>query len=407
MADTGSEMSCLTFSPSSACASGIDSRRCHKACDCARLSATTASAMTPASSAAPSIDSRRSRACTSPSVSLCSSSTVHGAAGSGCGRAGKWRATRSSAKRPMTSKPVRPAPSRPRASFSSATHCARSSQAASAVVVAAGSRRQLERCRGDDAERAFAADHQVAQVVAGVVLAQAAQAVPHLAGSGDDLQPQAQLARIAPAQDLRAAGIGGQVAADGATAFRRHAQRQQQPAILRRCLQRLQHAAGFGGEREIGLVEGADAVHALQAQQHLRAAGVGHAAADQAGVAALRHDRHAGFGTGAHHGGHLGRAARPHDGQRAAVPAATPIQFPGRQVARGEHVGGSDGAAQRFQQVSGRHLPDLRRWTAPRCAAANVCTARWRRTAAGTTRSRPRPGFATSPAPWWRAPRLP
>ena len=39
----------------------------------------------------------------------------------------------------MTSKPVRPAPSRARASFSSATHCARSSQAASAVVVAAGS----------------------------------------------------------------------------------------------------------------------------------------------------------------------------------------------------------------------------------------------------------------------------
>ena len=42
-------------------------------------------------------------------------------------------------------------------------------------------RMQLEHGGGDDAERAFRADEQIAQVVAGVVLAQSAQAVPQFA----------------------------------------------------------------------------------------------------------------------------------------------------------------------------------------------------------------------------------
>ena len=63
--------------------------------------------------------------------------------------------------------------------------------AASAVNSRLGLRKQLEYRRGDDAERAFGADEQVAQVVAGVVLAQAAQAVPDLALRRDDFQAQA------------------------------------------------------------------------------------------------------------------------------------------------------------------------------------------------------------------------
>ena len=87
-------------------------------------------------------------------------------------------------------------------------------------------REQLERGGGDDAQRAFAADEQIAQVVAGVVLAQATQALPDLALGRHHLQAQAQLAGIAVAQHRRAAGIGGQVAADGATALGRQAERE-------------------------------------------------------------------------------------------------------------------------------------------------------------------------------------
>ena len=67
------------------------------------------------------------------------------------------------------------------ASCSSATQRRATRRRASAVIVRRRPRIQLQRRRGDDAERAFAADEQVAQVVAGVVLAQAAQAVPDLA----------------------------------------------------------------------------------------------------------------------------------------------------------------------------------------------------------------------------------
>ena len=83
---------------------------------------------------------------------------------------------------------------------------------------------QLHGRGGDDAQRAFAADHQVAQVITRVVFAQATQAVPDLALGGHDFEAQTQLAGVAIAHDLRAARVGAQVAADGAAAFGAQAQ---------------------------------------------------------------------------------------------------------------------------------------------------------------------------------------
>ena len=141
------------------CASGIDSRRCHSARDCATLSATTASAMRPCSSAACSSASKRARACASPSLSDSSSSTVHGAAGSGRGSCGKClrhqverervhHLEAGERRRRAARAPAAAAPRRRRAS----------SQAASAVMLRRRLRVQLQRRRGDDAQRAFAAD---------------------------------------------------------------------------------------------------------------------------------------------------------------------------------------------------------------------------------------------------------
>ncbi len=73
--------------------------------------------------------------------------------------------------------------------------------------------------RRDDAERAFPADEKLLHVVAGVVLAQAAQAVPDAAVGQYDLEPEDERARVAVAQDLHAARVRRDVAADLAGAF--------------------------------------------------------------------------------------------------------------------------------------------------------------------------------------------
>jgi hypothetical protein len=86
--------------------------------------------------------------------------------------------------------------------------------ASQAVAVARGSGKELQHGRGDDAQRSLGADEQVLQVVAGVVLAQAAQAIPDLAARQHHFEAQRQFARVAVAQHLHAAGVGGQIAAD-------------------------------------------------------------------------------------------------------------------------------------------------------------------------------------------------
>ena len=88
-------------------------------------------------------------------------------------------------------------------------------------------REELQGRGGNDPERAFAADKELLQIVAGVVLAQPAQTVPDPPVGQHDLEPQRQLAGIAVAQHRDAAGIGRQIAADLAAALGSEAQREQ------------------------------------------------------------------------------------------------------------------------------------------------------------------------------------
>src|SRR5581483_10255185 len=74
--------------------------------------------------------------------------------------------------------------------------------------------KQLEHGGRDDAERAFRADKQLAQRIAGVVLAQRAQAIPDAPIRQHDFKSEREVTRIAVAQDIDAPGIGGEVAAD-------------------------------------------------------------------------------------------------------------------------------------------------------------------------------------------------
>ena len=182
-----------------------------------------------------------------------------------------------------------------------------------------GLRIQPQRGRRDDAQRAFAADEQVAQVVTGVVLAQALQAFPDLPVGQYHFQPQAQLARIAVAHHLRAARVGRQVAADGATALGTQAQRKQHPRVLYCLLQRLEHTTCFHRNRHVGEVDGAYGQHAEQAQDDLLATSTGYRAFHQARIATLRHDRDAGLGACTHHLGHFCGRAGSYYAQRFAL----------------------------------------------------------------------------------------
>ena len=125
-------------------------------------------------------------------------------------------------------------------------------------------RKQFEYRCGNDAQRALGANVDVAQVVARVVLAQGAQAIPEVALRGDDFQPQAQLARIAVAQHLHATGIAGQVAADGAGALGRQTQRKKTPNLFGGLLHLQQGNAGLDHDGVVERIDGANPVQARQ-----------------------------------------------------------------------------------------------------------------------------------------------
>ena len=166
-------------------------------------------------------------------------------------------------------------------------------------------RMQMQGCAGDDAERALGAHEQVAQHVAGVVLAQGCEIVEHPAVGEHDLKPRHQVAHRPVAHHAGAAGIGGNQAADLRAALTAEMQPELPPLLARRSVQVGEHHAGVDGCDVGGAVDGADAVHPAQRQNDagaVRPIALGHGAEAQAGVAADREDRLAMGGAKPHHG---------------------------------------------------------------------------------------------------------
>lgn len=77
-------------------------------------------------------------------------------------------------------------------------------------------RPQLEDGLRDDAQRSLGAHEKVLEVVARVVLLERTQSVPDVPVGQHDFEPQDEIAGIAIAEHLHAAGVGRQVAADHA-----------------------------------------------------------------------------------------------------------------------------------------------------------------------------------------------
>ncbi len=156
-------------------------------------------------------------------------------------------------------------------------------------------REKLQHRAGDDAERAFGADEEVAQVVAGIVLLQPAQPVPDLARRQHDFEAEAELAHVAIGKHRRAAGIGREIAADPAGAFRAERQRKQPAMRFGRLLDLGKNAAAIGDDHVCHRIDVADPVHPFERQDDIGLALARRLAADKAGIAGLRHDRGAGF----------------------------------------------------------------------------------------------------------------
>ena len=214
-------------------------------------------------------------------------------------------------------------------------------------------RKELEHGGRHQPQRTLGADEQMLEVVASIVLAQAAQAVPDAAVGQHNLQTEHQIAHIAVAQHLHAAGVGGDVAADGGRSFRRQRQGEQAVGAGGRLLHLLQDGAGLDRDGVVVGIHMADTVHAGKAYQHL--VFVRDAAADQARVAALRHDADAGLGTGGDHRRDFVRSARPDHALRIAAVAAAPVIHIGFDVGPGfEYVLGTDDCGQTLKQA--RHL---------------------------------------------------
>ena len=219
---------------------------------------------------------------------------------------------------------------------------------------------ELERGGGDDAERAFAADKELADVVAGGVFVQRGEVGEQAAVGQHHFQPEHQIARGAVAHHVQPAGIAGDVAADLAGAFAGQAKWKQPPGLGRGFLHVLQNRARFRGDGVVGQADAADAGEPREVEQN---AAVWHSRATQAGVAALRGNRYTVFGTPAHQLLHIFHAIGHHGCGSLANVAAAPV---------GEQRGGvgndfafAEQGAQGLRNMGGVHLrlPERLEWT--------------------------------------------
>jgi len=190
------------------------------------------------------------------------------------------------------------------------------------------------------------------QIVAGVVLAQTAQPIPDAPVGQDHLDSEHQFAGIAITQHGDAAGIGRQIAADLAAALGGEAEREQPVHLGRRLMQIGKDAAGLDRHREIDRVDRADTVHPTEGEDNIVAIFRRHPAADQPGIAALRHDRQPRLGANANDGGNfLGRGGADDEPGGAMIKAASLDQIRLLVVRIGNPAGRADRV---FNPLQGR-----------------------------------------------------
>ena len=125
---------------------------------------------------------------------------------------------------------------------------------------------ELQQDLGDDAERAFRADEQVAQRIAGDVLHALVAGPEHLAVGQHDFQAHDVIAGDAVFEAAQAAGVLGHVAADGGDLHRAGVGRIEQARGAGGVGDGLRGGARLDQQGEIGAVQFEDLVHLDQAE---------------------------------------------------------------------------------------------------------------------------------------------
>jgi hypothetical protein len=144
----------------------------------------------------------------------------------------------------------------------------------------AGSERVAQSQRGldDQPERPLAADEQMPQVVPRGVLDQTAIQLQNVPPARDDLQAGDPVARHPVADDLDAAGVGGDVAADLAGTARGEIDREHQATIGCVRLDLRGDNTGLDGDHPVDGLEIQDTVHPLARDDDFSGGGDGAAA---------------------------------------------------------------------------------------------------------------------------------
>ena len=209
-----------------------------------------------------------------------------------------------------------------------------------------GRGRQPQAYRGDHAERALRADEQTLEVIPRDVLRGPAADLHELARRKHHLHARDPGAGDAVLERVRAAGVGGDVAADLRLLGCARIRREEQPVLARQALHVARADAGLGEHAPQRRLELADAAQPLQ-RAHDSALS-GHGAAEQARAAATRHDRHVVLVAPRDHLRDLLCAAWQHHGVRAPLDApAVGAVVVVRRLRRGlEHVLGADQLAE-------------------------------------------------------------
>ena len=139
----------------------------------------------------------------------------------------------------------------------------------------------------NDAESALAADEQLLEVVAGVVLHYLGPHVEHFPAWQHRLDPQNVGAEGAELNDVFASGVCGRVAAHHARAFGAEVERSFTAFGLEELAQPFEDNAGLHIDHRTHGVKLLDFVHVFQADDDF--VEDGHAAPNESGVSSLRH----------------------------------------------------------------------------------------------------------------------
>ncbi len=204
----------------------------------------------------------------------------------------------------------------------------------------------------DDGEGSLGPGNQAAKVVPGVVLRHAGQPAQHAAIGQNRLEAEDLAAHWPMTQNVDAAGVGRHHPADR----RRVPSAQVDPHVpahgARGGLDGREGRAGPDGHLASFAIRLAELIEAEQTEDDLASAR--DRAADQAGVAALRHHSDAGLRTGTQHGRDLTGRSRTRHGEGGARESTRPIGLVrGAQRRIGQTVAFADGIAQSGEQFGG------------------------------------------------------